>query len=378
MSIGWHTAEKGFLGRSIAGACATFSGIGLGRFGYVPLFPAMVLAGWIEASEAGLLGAANLAGYLAGALGGRAAARQVGVSRALDLGMLATALSFAACAFDGGFLWLTAWRAIAGASGGVLMALAGPAVQETTEPNYRGLSGGIVITGVGSGIVIVSLLMPALVERGLAAAWLGLAALVVLAWAFAHPRWPQAAPPVQVPFSLPTEVRLLLTYAIAGAGMVPHMVYLGDFAIRPQLWILDCIGCLLFFWPRRDLRHADWRPQRGQAGGRHRAASLARSAGACALLRSPSVHGVAVYLIFPRRLFRDRHHGSDNRMDEGIDRTECRACLVASDGRFCARPGDGRTCLRIRFRPDPVAHRSLRHGSCAVHRGLRHSDGLAR
>jgi len=137
MSIGWHTAEKGFLGRSIAGACATFSGIGLGRFGYVPLFPAMVLAGWIEASEAGLLGAANLAGYLAGALGGRAAARQVGVSRALDLGMLATALSFAACAFDGGFLWLTAWRAIAGASGGVLMALAGPAVQETTEPNYR-------------------------------------------------------------------------------------------------------------------------------------------------------------------------------------------------------------------------------------------------
>ena len=232
MSIGWHTAEKGFLGRSIAGACATFSGIGLGRFGYVPLFPAMVLAGWIEASEAGLLGAANLAGYLAGALGGRAAARQVGVSRALDLGMLATALSFAACAFDGGFLWLTAWRAIAGASGGVLMALAGPAVQETTEPNYRGLSGGIVITGVGSGIVIVSLLMPALVERGLAAAWLGLAALVVLAWAFAHPRWPQAAPPVQVPFSLPTEVRLLLTYAIAGAGMVPHMVYLGDFAIR--------------------------------------------------------------------------------------------------------------------------------------------------
>ena len=126
MSIGWHTAEKGFLGRSIAGACATFSGIGLGRFGYVPLFPAMVLAGWIEASEAGLLGAANLAGYLAGALGGRAAARQVGVSRALDLGMLATAPSFAACAFDGGFLWLTAWRAIAGASGGVLMALAGP------------------------------------------------------------------------------------------------------------------------------------------------------------------------------------------------------------------------------------------------------------
>ena len=268
MSIGWHTAEKGFLGRSIAGACATFSGIGLGRFGYVPLFPAMVLAGWIEASEAGLLGAANLAGYLAGALGGRAAARQVGVSRALDLGMLATALSFAACAFDGGFLWLTAWRAIAGASGGVLMALAGPAVQETTEPNYRGLSGGIVITGVGSGIVIVSLLMPALVERGLAAAWLGLAALVVLAWAFAHPRWPQAAPPVQVPFLAPYRGQIAPDLCNSrGRHGAPHGLSRGFCHTRPQFWILDCIGCLLFFWPRRDLRHADWRPERGTSWG---------------------------------------------------------------------------------------------------------------
>jgi predicted MFS family arabinose efflux permease len=226
-----HAAE-GFLGRSLAGACATFSGIGLGRFAYVPLFPAMVLAGWVDASGAGLLGAANLAGYLVGALSGRALARQVGVPQALDLGMMATALSFAACAFNGGLLWFTVFRALVGASGGVLMAIAGPAVQETTEPIRRGLSGGIVITGVGSGIVIVSMFMPILLDQGLWIAWLAIAALVVVAWAFAHGRWPQAAPPAQVPISLPTEVRLLLTYALAGAGMVPHMVYLGDFAMR--------------------------------------------------------------------------------------------------------------------------------------------------
>jgi len=43
----------GFVGRSIAGACATLSGIGLGRFAYVPLFPAMVLAGWVSLAMLG-------------------------------------------------------------------------------------------------------------------------------------------------------------------------------------------------------------------------------------------------------------------------------------------------------------------------------------
>ncbi|PWT91041.1 MAG: MFS transporter [Proteobacteria bacterium] len=223
---------KDFLGRSLAGACATFTGVGLGRFAYVPLFPAMVLAGWVEAAGAGLLGAANLAGYLAGALGGRSVARRLGVARALDLGMAATALSFAACAVNGGLAWFTTWRLLAGVSGGILMALAGPAVQETTAPDHRGLSGGLVISGVGSGIVTASLLMPALIARSLPAAWLALAVLVVLAWLFAHPRWPQAAPPERMPLARPTEIRLLLTYGLAGAGMVPHMVYLGDFAMR--------------------------------------------------------------------------------------------------------------------------------------------------
>ena len=37
-----------FLRPALAGAAATFSGIGLARFAYVPLFPAMVGAGWIS------------------------------------------------------------------------------------------------------------------------------------------------------------------------------------------------------------------------------------------------------------------------------------------------------------------------------------------
>ena len=42
-------------------------GIGLARFAYTPLIPALISAGWFSPSQAAYLGAANFAGYLAGA-----------------------------------------------------------------------------------------------------------------------------------------------------------------------------------------------------------------------------------------------------------------------------------------------------------------------
>jgi Uncharacterised MFS-type transporter YbfB len=88
-------------GRSLkpafAGAAATFSGIGLARFAYVPLFPAMVAAGWVTGAEGGFLEAMNLAGYLIGVLGGRGLAARLGTARALDAGMALVSLAFALC-----------------------------------------------------------------------------------------------------------------------------------------------------------------------------------------------------------------------------------------------------------------------------------------
>jgi hypothetical protein len=70
-----------------AGAGAIFAGVGLARFAYVPLFTAMVGAGWVDGGGAGLLGAANLSGYLIGVLAGRRLAARLGVPRSLDTGM---------------------------------------------------------------------------------------------------------------------------------------------------------------------------------------------------------------------------------------------------------------------------------------------------
>ena len=223
---------RSFLRPALAGAAATCSGNGLARFAYVPLFPAMVTAGWVDGGEAGALGAAALLGYLIGTLAGRGAARRLGVPGTLDLGMGLILASLAACAWNGGFWWFALWRTLAGVAGGLLMALAGPATQASVPASTRGAAGGVVIAGVGSGITAGALLVPALLPQGLPATWLGLAGLVGLLWAFAHPRWPDMALADAAARAPPRARLLLLTYGLHGAGMVPPMVYLADLAAR--------------------------------------------------------------------------------------------------------------------------------------------------
>ena len=239
---------------ALAGAAATLSGIGLSRFAYVPLFPAMVEAGWVSGTQAGFLGAVNLAGYLIGVVSGRATARRFGVGHALDIGMGLAVLSFSACAWNGGVAWLAGWRLCAGIAGGLLMAIAGPAVQATVLPGARGAAGGIVVSGVGTGIIVASLVLPLLLPAGVSAAWLGFAAIVLSLWIAARPLWPDAQPLEDYGPSRPTRAwPLLVSYALAGAGMVPHMVYFADLAVHGRgldplygaaLWLLFGVGAV--------------------------------------------------------------------------------------------------------------------------------------
>ncbi len=175
-----------------AGLCASLVGIGLARFAYTPLLPAIINAHWFPAATAAYLGAANLAGYLAGALLGVDIARRTGTITALRLMMLLASAAFFACAIPVSFLWFFLWRFVSGVSGGALMVLAATSILPFIRPSRRGLASGVIFMGVGLGVAASGTLVPLLLHTGLAQTWLGLGAISLLLTLLVWTSWPQA------------------------------------------------------------------------------------------------------------------------------------------------------------------------------------------
>jgi len=245
----------------VAGFCASLVGIGLARFAYTPLLPAIIDAHWFERSVAAYLGAANLAGYLAGALVGRPMAARVSNAIVLRAMMVLATAAFFACAYPVSFVWFFAWRFLAGLAGGALMVLAAPAVLPLVPPSRRGLAGGIIFTGVGVGIALSGTLVPLWLQQGVGATWLGLGVLSLVLTAIAWKGWPaaergSAAPVAPVhrrasPVPGRTLRAVYAGYALNAAGWVPHMIFLVDFVAHglgkglqagAEYWVLFGIG----------------------------------------------------------------------------------------------------------------------------------------
>ncbi|WP_051244185.1 YbfB/YjiJ family MFS transporter [Thalassobaculum salexigens] len=223
--------------RAVAAGCAAMLvGIGLARFAYTPLIPAVVDAGWFAPAAALYLGAANLLGYLAGAMAGNRLSGRFGAVPVLRWSMAASAVSLLVCAEPLGFLWVFVWRLVAGIAGGALMVVAAPTALARVPQGRRGLAGGLIFTGVGLGIAVSGTLVPMLLQVGLAQTWLALgglcAVLTVLVWRW----WPQSGAPRRVGGARVATggavIALLAVYGLIAAGLVPHMVLLVDFVVR--------------------------------------------------------------------------------------------------------------------------------------------------
>ncbi|WP_246793154.1 YbfB/YjiJ family MFS transporter [Burkholderia perseverans] len=248
---------------TLSGFSASLVGIGLARFAYTPLLPAIVDAHWFAPSLAAYLGAANLAGYLLGALTGRQAAARAGVTLTLRAMMLLATVAFVACAYPLSFAWFFIWRLLAGLAGGALMVLAAPTVLQHVPASRRGLVSGVIFMGVGVGVVASGTVVPLLLQRGLPATWIGIGLLSLALTALAWHGWPhEAAPPAtpaaparhrHAPASRPLRA-LYAEYALNAAGWVPHMIFLVDYVTRglgqslqvgAEYWVLFGIGATL-------------------------------------------------------------------------------------------------------------------------------------
>lgn len=226
------------LRAALAGLAALLLGIGLSRFGFTPLVPALVRAGWFDGRQVGYLGAANLTGYLIGAVLARRLAQGWSPAIVIKGALLIGAASFFACAVPLSFAWYFFWRVSSGAIGGVLMVLAPTAVLAGTPPERRPRVAGIVFTGVGLGIIVSGTAIPPLVAAGLPTTWLALGLVSLLLTAFAWIPWPQvrAMPTAMMPSAVsmlrPAVVRLLISYALIGLAFAPHTVFWTDFIAR--------------------------------------------------------------------------------------------------------------------------------------------------
>jgi MFS family permease len=246
---------------TLAGLSASLVGLGLARFAYTPLLPAIIDAHWFGASQATYLGAANLAGYLAGALVAGPLAARLPVRTVLRAMMLATTLALFACAWPVDFAWFFLWRLVSGIGGGALMVLAAPTVLPHIPAARRGAASGFIFMGVGLGIAASGTLVPLLLRQGLTSAWLGLGTLALVLTAVAWGGWPahgaathstraaKSAPPSSL------QLRALFAeYALNAAGLVPHMIFLVDYVARglgqglaagSRYWVVFGLGAVV-------------------------------------------------------------------------------------------------------------------------------------
>lgn len=247
----WRLAVPGF--------CASFVSIGLARFAYTPLLPAIISGHWFTADAAVYLGAANLGGYLAGVIGADLLARRLSASLLLRSAMLVATVSLFACALPGGIVWFFAWRLLSGIAGGIAMVMAAPTIFPHVPPARRGFVSGAIFMGVGFGIALSGTLVPVLLTQGITRAWLGLGVVAATFTLIGWKGWPP--PPVQPDLHtvarrhlpLRTLRGLYLVYGLAAFALVPHMVSLVDFVARglnqgldlaTEYWALYGLGAL--------------------------------------------------------------------------------------------------------------------------------------
>ena len=171
----------------LGGILALAAAMGIGRFAYTPLLPAMREAAGLDPTQAGLLAAANYAGYLVGALLAAVAVPASARIRILMVSAVAVAATTALMALTTNLAAWSVVRFVAGlASAGVLVVATGLVLDDLRRQGRAWLSGWL-FSGVGLGIVVSGVVVRLTRETlGWRGDWLLLA---LLATAAIYPCW---------------------------------------------------------------------------------------------------------------------------------------------------------------------------------------------
>jgi predicted MFS family arabinose efflux permease len=142
------------------GTLAIFAALGLGRFGYTVVLPAMQQGLAMDNTQAGLMATLNLAGYLLFSVIGGALASHYGPRRVIAGGLLLVGVGMVLTGVAGSFVSAAFWRAMTGLGSGAAN-IAAMGMWSTWFPmERRGLASGVAVTGSSLGLIFAGPLAP--------------------------------------------------------------------------------------------------------------------------------------------------------------------------------------------------------------------------
>src|SRR5690348_15264715 len=154
-------------------ALGTASALGLARFAYGLLLPAMRDELHWSLAEAGAMSTANGLGYLLGALVTAIVVRRLGTAATFRWGMVLTAPALAVTATSDAYPVLLAARAAAGVAGAAVFVTGGVIASRLAARAASGAPITVYFAGAGLGIVVSGAGIPPLGDH-LHLAWAGL------------------------------------------------------------------------------------------------------------------------------------------------------------------------------------------------------------
>ena len=218
-------------------AMAPTVSLGLARFAYALLVPAMRHDLAWSYAEAGLLNGVNAVGYLVGALVAARVAARFGARVSVIACLVVTCAALLGSGLTASFPVLVALRTVAGVAGAVAFVAGGglAAAAGAGVPGRSALALSIYVAGAGFGIALSALAVPAVQARfGWQGGWIALAAVALAASAFgaaAVARAPSAPPRPLAAADVPVRVMapVLVSYALFGAGYIAYMTFIIDY-----------------------------------------------------------------------------------------------------------------------------------------------------
>ena len=209
-------------------ALGTASALGLARFAYGLLVPAMRDDLRWTLADAGVISAANGLGYLVGAVAAVVLVRRWGTAAVFRWGMVITASALAGTAAGDDFVVLLAVRTVAGASGAVVFVAGGVIAARIAARAGSSAPITVYFAGTGLGIILSGVTVPGLGDHW-QAAWAALGAAAVLATLIS---WTAAGTGEELPAGEAGRARVrplwrvAVAYFLFAAGYITYITFL--------------------------------------------------------------------------------------------------------------------------------------------------------